>query len=199
MRPTPNNLGQNKFPPNPKQWAAERNGHKLRARFGKSLHVPLEPFEIAHQFDGVELLERAGVESIVGSECADRIYGRHRNVWSGFAIPVAGKHLVVVNSTHSRTRQQATLMEELFHITLGHVPMRIMPCPVTGILKREFSPEIEEDARFSAAAALVPYGPLKGMFTSGGTAESIAEWFGVSVQLVQFRLQVTRIVRRRKR
>jgi hypothetical protein len=59
-------------------------------------------------------------------------------------------------------------------------------------------PEIEHDAYWWAAAALVPYGVLKHIFCAGGTIESIAEFFDVSVPLVEFRLKVTRLLRRHK-
>jgi len=121
---------------------------------------------------------------------------RSRNQWSGFVVPVDGLHLIVINHTHAVTRQHATLTEELFHIILRHQPTKIRICPITGLLRREYSPAIEREAFCSAAAALVPYGPLKEVLASGGTIESIAEAFGVSVQLVAFRMKVTKLWRR---
>ena len=180
------------------QWTPERNGHDLRARFGKPGHVPLEPFEIAGRFDDVELLNQSSFEQIVGASCARELFGRSRDKWSGFVVPVEGLHLIVINSTHPLTRQHATLMEELFHITLRHQPSQIYLCPISGLLRREYTPEIEKDAYWSAAAALVPYAALKQFVQSGGTMEAIAETFDVSVDLVEFRMKVTKLWRRRR-
>lgn len=65
-----NNIGQSKFPPNPNQWPAERNGLALRAEFGRVIHVPLKPFEIAATIEGMKLLSRAELELIIGQDCA---------------------------------------------------------------------------------------------------------------------------------
>jgi Zn-dependent peptidase ImmA (M78 family) len=94
------------------------------------------------------------------------------------------------------SRQHATLTEELFHIRLGHTPCRLSPCPVSGLIRREFTRKVETEAYHSAAAALVPYCTLKEMLTSGETVKSIAKFFHVSVELVQFRMNVTRLARR---
>jgi IrrE N-terminal-like domain len=199
MRHFPTSIAGPKFPPNPKHWPPERNGHSLRHEFGREHHVQLDPFEIAQLIPGVKLIDSAGFERIVGSRCANELFGPSRRKWSGFVVPIEGLDLVVINNTHAITRQVATLTEELFHIRLGHKPSRIFLCPQTGLLRREYSPEVEHEAYWSAAAALVPYRALSEMFKSGATIESIAEHFCVSISLVQFRLNVTRLVRRAAR
>jgi hypothetical protein len=196
MRPTPSNLVGSNFPPNPNQWTPERNGHNLRARFDKPVHLPLEPFDIAHRFAGVELLDHAKFAQIVGSDCTSELCGRSKDKWSGFVVPVQGLHLIVVNPTHAITRQHATLTEELFHIILRHQPTKLFRCPLTGLIRREYTKEIENDAYWSAAAALVPYITLKNLVRSGGTIEAIAESFSVSIDLVKFRMKVTKLWKR---
>jgi Zn-dependent peptidase ImmA (M78 family) len=197
MRHTPNNLGGSKFPPNPAQWTPERNGHNLRARFNRPLHHPLDPFDIARRHDGVELLDRQKFDQIIGPICSGKLFGQHRRKWSGFVLPVDGIHLIVINDTHSKTRQNATLTEELFHIALRHTPTKLTRCPITGLLNREYSPTVENEAFCSAAAALIPYFTLKQLLHSGGTIEAIAESFGVSVELVQMRMKRTKLWNRR--
>jgi Zn-dependent peptidase ImmA (M78 family) len=197
MQHIPANHDGPKFPPNPNHWRPERNGHSLRRDFDRPPDLQLDPFEIARRTPGVELLDRPKIEQIIGAVCASELYGRSQRKWSGFVVPVLGRHLVVINDTHAPTRQVATLTEELFHIRLGHQPSRIYCCPITRLLRREYSREVEHDAYWSAAAALVPYGVLREMIRSGATIESIAEHFCVSVALVQFRLNVTRLARHR--
>jgi len=108
----------------------------------------------------------------------------------------ADGHIVILNYTHATTRQNATLMEELFHIVLRHKPSRIEPFPVTGLMKREFNRTVENEAYWSAAAALVPYAALRQMVDDGHSARLIVEHFQVSVALVQSRLKVTKLWRR---
>jgi len=63
-------------------------------------------------------------------------------------------------------------------------------------MKREFKKLIEEEACWSAAAALVPYLPLRRMIDDGLLPDQIAAHFEVSVALVEFRLKVTKLWRR---
>jgi Zn-dependent peptidase ImmA (M78 family) len=198
MQRSRNKTGPSKFPPNPKQWDAERNGHSIRDAFAKALHLPLEPFDIASRMPGVKLLTRSEVESYIGAKTAETLFNAQRDAWSGFTVPVEDLNLIVLNSTHPLTRQHASLTEELFHIRLRHKPCGISRCPVTGLMKREYSSIIETEAKHSAAAALVPYHTLREMLNSGGTIESIAEFLHVSVALVEMRMKVTRLLRRTK-
>jgi Zn-dependent peptidase ImmA (M78 family) len=198
MRPSRNKTGQSKYPPNPKQWDAETNGLAIRTAFGKAIHLPLEPFEIAGRTPDVKLLTRDEFEQVIGSSCADKLFTTHRKNWSGFVVPVDGLSLIVLNSTHAPSRQHATLTEELFHIRLRHKPCKLALCPITGLMKREYTSAVEEQAYHSAAAALVPYYTLREMIRSGATIESIAEFFHVSVPLVQMRMKVTRLLRKAK-
>jgi IrrE N-terminal-like domain len=191
------NPGRNSFPPNPKQWVPERHGLMLRQRFGRSLHVPLDPFEGAARITGVEILGRDKCIEYLGAEHTQRLFQYYRQEWSGIAIPVENKHLILVNDTESKNRQNSTLTEEIFHILLGHPPSKIYVCPESRMLRREYATEVENEAKCAAAAALVPYGPLRLLVTSGGTTESIAESFAVSVELVQWRLKVTKLWQRR--
>ena len=124
-------------------------------------------------------------------------FGYARHQWSAVTIPIpADGHIVILNDTHATTRQNATLMEELFHIILGHKPSRIKPCPITGLMKREFDRSMEEEAYWSAAAALVPYVALRRMIDDRHLTGQIAAHFEVSVALVGFRLKVTKLWRR---
>lgn len=195
MQRSRNKTGPSKFPPNPKQWDAERNGLKIRSDFSRAAHVPLEPFDIAVCTKNVRLLGRDEFAQIVGGNNARILFELHPNKWSGFTVPVNGLNLIVLNSTHASTRQHATLMEELFHIRLGHKPCRVFQCPETGIMRREFDSKIEVEARHSAFASLVPFAALRDMLHSGGTIESIAEHFCVSIDVVNFRLNVTKLRR----
>lgn len=198
MERSRNKTGQSKFPPNPKEWGAERNGLSIRTAFEKAIHLPLEPFDIAGRTQGVKLLTRDEFEDVIGDSCAEALFTTHRAKWSGFVVPVDALNLIVLNSTHALSRQHATLTEELFHIRLRHQPSKLAHCPITGMIKREYTSAVEEEAYHSAAAALVPYFTLREMVASGATVESIAEFFHVSVALVNMRMRLTRLARRTK-
>lgn len=111
-------------------------------------------------------------------------------------IPCDDGFIIVMNHTHAKTRQNATLMEEFFHIILKHKPSRVGTCPITGVVRRENDRSMETEAYFSAAASLVPYSAMKLMFSDGATATEIAGHFEVSTDLVVLRMKTCKLYRR---
>ena len=187
--------GSGSFPPNPTQWDAERNGMKFRQEFGLRPEEPLKPFKRMLP-NVVVLASRQQLGQFVDERLLLGLFGAHRNKWSGMTIPCESVFIIIMNVTHPPTRQNATLMEEYFHIILKHKPSKVGHCPQTGIIRREFDKAMESEAYFSAAAALVPYSALKAMVISSATSPDIAEHFEVSGQLVDFRLKTCKLFRR---
>ncbi len=113
--------------------------------------------------------------------------------WSGAAIrpggtdpgDLSGPALIIVNDSHSRRRQRATVMEEICHLILGHPPSTIHD------RGRTFNPRIEEEAYAVGAATLLPYRALSEALCRQVTPEAIAVRFDVSRQLVVYRMRVT--------
>jgi hypothetical protein len=61
------------------------------------------------------------------------------------------------------------------------------------ILTRDYNKADEEAAYAVGAAALVPYAHLRKLVLAGRSAEQIAQRFGVSRQLVEYRIKVTHL------
>ena len=187
------------FPPNPAQWKAERNGLDFRQRFGITADVPLRPFDFETKLPGVRVLRRRDLEQRVSStESLAQAFGPSNDKWSGVTILLGtAGFAIILNDNHAQTRQHATLMEEYFHIILRHQPTVIAPCPLTGHMARQYQKDQEEEAYWSAAAALVPYATLRSWVTEGMPPTRIALHFEVSDALVMFRLKVTKLWRLR--
>jgi Zn-dependent peptidase ImmA (M78 family) len=123
--------------------------------------------------------------------------GRH--LWSGGAASHAlptGEKLIILNPTHHRNRQKATLMEEICHVFLGHEPSRLSVETRNKhgeVIARDYNHAIEEEAYSTGAAALVPYTAVKRMVADGMTSQQIARHFAVSRQLVEYRIKVSRL------
>jgi hypothetical protein len=81
-------------------------------------------------------------------------------------------------------------MEEVVHVMLGHEPTRVVLGP-NGLAFREYHKAKEEVAYGVGAAALVPYAALFPAITSGQPPESVARHFGVSPELVIYRIKIT--------
>jgi Zn-dependent peptidase ImmA (M78 family) len=105
--------------------------------------------------------------------------------------------MVIYNAHHHLRRIRATLMEEFFHLWLGHTPTHLRLLS-DGNGKRDFDGDKESEAYGSGAAALVPYKPLRAMLEAGHQIALIAEHFLVSEQLVDFRIRVVKLSRLRR-
>ncbi|MGD0165908.1 MAG: ImmA/IrrE family metallo-endopeptidase [Gaiellaceae bacterium] len=92
--------------------------------------------------------------------------------------------LIVLNPTHSRTRQKATLGEELAHIVLGHPPSKLDP--VTGL--RTYNTDVESEAYAVGAAMILPYSQLFDLAKQGQSEQSLASRYEVSVPFVRARI-----------
>jgi hypothetical protein len=161
---------------------------------------PLNPFDLARfanlivlSFDQVQGLSAAAREHLLGPAVEK---------WSGGACSLPnGMKLVILNPTHGRSRTNATLMEEICHVFLGHEPNRlsIVTRDARGkVMSRDYRKADEEEAYGVGAAALVPYASLKRMLAKGKASNEIALRFRVSRELVEYRMKVTRLWREYK-
>jgi hypothetical protein len=56
------------------------------------------------------------------------LLGEGKDMWSGGAASHKlpdGRKLIILNPTHGKNRHNATLMEEISHVFLGHKPSRL--------------------------------------------------------------------------
>lgn len=189
--------GRGLLPPNPKQWENEHNGLDLREDLGLSLDAALPVAEVFELLPAVTVLAHGEIPAAAKYIEHFRVEGRTR--WSGLAVRVDDEHeLVVYNDSHAINRIRATLMEEFFHLRLGH-PRSVVRVLSAGRGARSYDEEIEQAAYGSGAAALAPYAALKSMLGGRVPIATIAEHFLVSGDLVEYRLKVTKLYRSAKR
>lgn len=158
----------------------------------------LDPFELA-RVAKLLVASYADIEPLLSDETKAHLIGDGKNNWSGGAASQTlpdGRKLIILNPTHGRNRQHATLMEEVCHLFFGHKPSRlaIKNKNKNGeTIARDYNEEIEEEAYSTGAAALVPYTELKRMVLAGRTSAEIARHFYVSKALVEYRIKVSRL------
>ena len=93
-------------------------------------------------------------------------------------------------------RTNATLMEEISHVFLGHQPskLKVVAADETSqTVSRDYRKADEEAAYATGAAALVPFSALRRFVLEALTSIQIAKHFHVSRELVEYRLKVTRL------
>ena len=107
--------------------------HELRAKGLREFaglrrdDEPLDPFELARR---AKLLVAPydKIEPLLSAETKAHLLGDGKSAWSGGAASQTlpnGQKLIILNPTHAKTRQHATLMEEVCHLFLGHKPSRL--------------------------------------------------------------------------
>ncbi len=158
---------------------------------------PLDPFSLA-KYAKLFVAPFEMIEQL-SEETRKHLLGDGKDLWSGGAASAKlpdGQRLIILNPTHGKNRHNATLMEEVCHVFLGHKPSRLA---IKNTIKegkaiaRDYHAEIEEEAYGTGAAALVPYTALRRMVGGGKTAAEIAKHFHVSKALVEYRIKISRL------
>jgi hypothetical protein len=187
------------LPPTQKGRHHEIRAQGLREFAGlRSDEQRLDPFTLA-RFAKLFVASYDEIEPFLSEETKAHLTGAGKNAWSGGAASHTlpdGLKLIILNPTHGRNRQNATLMEEICHVFLGHRPSRlaIETRNKDGqIIARDYNHAIEEEAYSTGAAALVPYTSLKRMVEAGLASREIARHFYVSRALVEYRIKVSRL------
>lgn len=159
----------------------------------------LDPFRLA-KFANLLVVDFDQIENL-SETTRERLLGTAAEEWSGGACSHAlpdGRRIVILNPNHGPARTNATLMEEISHVFLGHQPSRLKVLATNKRgrkVARDYRDADEEAAYAAGAAALVPYAALRRFVLGGQRSPEIAKHFRVSRELVEYRLKVTRLWR----
>src|SRR5262252_8522534 len=156
----------------------------LRDFAGVRGDAPLDPFALA-QFANLLVVDFEQIKGL-SAEAREHLLGAAADQWSGGATSRAlpdGRKIIILNPKHGRARTNATLMEEICHVFLGHQPNRLA---IVGedrkgrVVTRDYKREDEEAAYAIGAAALVPFGALRRQVLRERSAAEMARHFRVS-------------------
>lgn len=183
--------GRGLLPPNKEQWNPEHHALDLREDLNLPLLAPLDPLAAFALLDQVTVHPHGAIPA---AAChLDTFRNAGSSSWSGMALRLPDGHeLVFYNDCHPPTRVRATLMEEFFHLWLGHPRSQIRLIGEGADTGRSYDATVEYEAFSSGAAALVPFKALTELIGRGDTMRGIAKHFGVSPDLVAFRMKVTK-------
>jgi len=192
-------MSENELPPGDKwrQFELRAIGFRNFARVPPD--APLDPFRLA-AFANLFVLDFEQIQGL-SEKSREHLLGTASESWSGGATSRSlpdGRKIVILNPTHGRLRTNATLMEEISHVFLGHQPNRLHVISEDErgrTSARDYRKADEEAAYGTGAAALVPYSSLRRSLLKGQTSSQIARHFRVSRELVEYRLKVTRLWR----
>ena len=117
-----------------------------------------------------------------------------RDSWSAVTLRVGDAGVIIVNSAHAATRRRNSVAHEVAHLILEHEPTRIDVSKKGYLLLSSYEGEQEEEADWLAGSLLVPREGLRWAYRSSQDSQVLASRFGVSEQLLQWRLRMTGIL-----
>jgi len=156
--------------------------------------VPVDPLpatDVARHFE-ITILSPSEIEGI-SDEDLNHLLREGSNEWSGFTLGISGHHLVVVNTAQSERRQNSVLMHELAHIILGHQLCAGTISSGCHFVPANYDQDQEDEAAWLGATLLVPRPALLWMRRVRMTNDQAATHFGVSPDLLSWRIRMTGI------
>jgi transcriptional regulator with XRE-family HTH domain len=165
----------------------EQTAERFRKDLGIGLEEPLDSLQLK--------VEDVRVFPLTQTSCLEDLVvaclrNDARDEWSAMSVPLDGaadRWAVLLNDCHVRERQRVTLLEEFWHILLGHKLTKI--ARVAEAYGRTYDQVEEHDAYYLASATLLPRNAMiKAVSKKVGSAD-IARKFGTSPELVDYRLK----------
>lgn len=176
-----------------KAWC-ERAAAEYREALGAPMAAALDPYALAEHLN-VRVVMPEDVPGVAPASLR-RLRGvLGQASWSAVTISQGGVRLVVVNSGHPLTRQSNSLAHELAHIILNHTSDDVQVSPEGFLFRNRFDREQEDEADWLAGCLLLPREGLLRAYWLNRSPAALAEHFGVSQRLVDWRLRMTGVTR----
>jgi Zn-dependent peptidase ImmA (M78 family) len=165
----------------------EETADRFRKELGLSPKQPLDSLRV--EVEGILLFK------LTETKCIERTLVKHLSdhacdEWSAMSVPLNHSEeswAVLLNDCHTIERQRVTLMEEYWHILLGHKLTKI--ARVADGYGRTYDQSEEHDAFYLASATLLPRPAMIDAVSNRTTSGDIAREFGTSAELVDYRLK----------
>lgn len=167
---------------------AERSAAAARDALGVPPNAPIDPWAFAAHL-GVRILEFAKLG--LSAQETSQLTIIDGDSWSAMTLQLDGAFAIVLNPAHAITRQRNDLMHELAHIELEHAPARVEVSERGLLLLSDYSDEQEQEADWLAAALLLPREGLVKLRSARHSTPEIANRYGVSEALCEWRLRMT--------
>ena len=171
---------------------SEEMSRSLRAELGLDPAAPL-PAELLASYLGVFLWS---VEDL-GLAPADvtQLVHDDPDSWSAITVSAADRDAIILNPNHRRGRYSSDVMHELAHLLLGHEPSTIFFAGQENLALRGFNKAAEDEANWLAGALLLPRDALAKLRAQNRPKDVACDEFGVSRQMMDFRMRVTGVER----
>jgi transcriptional regulator with XRE-family HTH domain len=159
----------------------------FRKELGLDDRRPFSPLKI--KIEGVRILTIRQIEGLA-PEVTSHLEGAGAATWSAMSMPLDEEKdlwVIVRNEKHPLVRQHVSLLEEFWHILLGHKLTRI--AKVADVYGRTFDENEEHDAFYLAAATLLPESVIRNAVQKKEDIKQLAKHYGMSPELVEYRIK----------
>ena len=171
-----------------KSWA-ERTTTSLRGDLGLGPHDLLLPAALARYLE-VLLWTPRDVPGLP-SDVLDQLLQKDPWGWSAITVLQGTTAVVIYNPRHSPGRQSSDIVHELAHLILGHEPAKVIMSQDGSFVMRSYDQKDEDEANWLAWSLLLPREGLFACRQQKLTTLEIANRFGVTDTLVNFRIRMT--------
>lgn len=167
---------------------ATRLAHQVREQLGLGLFDAFDPTVACKTFD-IELIELSRYLTGATLEHASYLRGRAgRSSFSAVVLSVGGmRRVIIYNDAHSDSRQRSNIGHELAHCFLGH--------PITSAAgangERAYDAAIEREAHFMGGVLLLTDEAAVEIAASGISEEEACRRYGVSKDMLTFRMRLS--------
>lgn len=165
----------------------EETAERFRTDLGLSHDEPLDSLRI--EVDGAQVIP-VGKTNHLDARIISQLRRDAGGEWSAMSVPLDPENenwAVLLNDSHSVERQRVTVLEEFWHILLGHKLTKI--ARVAEAYGRTYDKTEEHDAYYLASATLLPKTAVIDAVSKKRTSEQIAAMFGTSSELVDYRIK----------
>ncbi|PYP85984.1 MAG: hypothetical protein DMG65_19560 [Candidatus Angelobacter sp. Gp1-AA117] len=179
-----------------KTWC-ENVSYGYRRDLNLSRHARLDPRNLARQI-GVAILTPHDIPGL-DAETLNHLLTVDPDSWSAVTLTIGQVSIVITNSSHPDTRQNNSLAHELSHLILKHPPSQAFVTPDGMMVMNEYNRVHEEEANCLSATLLIPRDGLIHFLSLGWNDEELAAHFGVSMDLLRMRKNLTGVERQLSR
>lgn len=180
---------------------AERQANALRGALSLSISVPLLSTTLAKHLKVI--VKSADCIPHIPIELRQQLWEADHIGWSAFTISnMNNGRFVFYNPKHSRGRHESDVMHEISHLLCDHQPSQFVTFEGCSFSLRTCDPEQEEEADWLSGCLKLPRQSLLWAVQQGMNNQQIADHFVSSLEMVQFRRNVTGVdiqIRRSRR
>jgi Zn-dependent peptidase ImmA (M78 family) len=179
-----------------KAWCERYSISKL-TELGIAPHAPLDAYRLADNLE-VRVWIPSDVPGLSQQSIDVLLFNENSTpscCWSAVTLVVAGKAVVILNSSHSQRRLASDLTHELSHIILDHKTHETNLTKEGVMLLATYDKKHEDEADWLSSCLLLPRDALVSIKRNGSPLDDSAKNYGVSLKMLKYRMAMSGVNR----